>query len=246
MPPSILIYSFAKPSREVNRFGGMKMVLAVLEKENAQMTDFRRFIYSKIEERKLLSVLKLLMKIIRDSTKEDEDDFRDELIKGIMEILEDACNSVLKCENCSTLFRFRHCKNPRDHQTDAIHAIELTCDGCGDYFTFAEDREHVSYFNFNVLRKVDNLRRSGRGLTIKVTLGGLCESALLKVNDGERPVVWIDAYRVFKAEEVQMYWERARAIIKRIKLNTSYDDKFVDGIGYILTTQSELVSQGAL
>ncbi|TLS49306.1 hypothetical protein FE782_25980 [Paenibacillus antri] len=225
------------------------MVLATFEKDNAQLTEFRILIYNKIKDGKLLSVLKLLMKVIRDSTKEDEDDLRDQIIEDIMGILEDASISVLKCENCGTVFRFRHCKNPRDHQAGVIHAIELTCDECGDYFTFAEDREHVSYFNFNVLKKVDVLRRRGRGLTIGVTVGGLVEPALLKVADGERPSVWIDAYQVFKAEDVQMYWERSKAIIKRMKLNTSNGDKCFrveGGVVYALTTQTELVAQDAV
>ncbi|OKP82148.1 hypothetical protein A3848_29490 [Paenibacillus sp. P32E] len=225
------------------------MLLTTLEKEsNAQLTDFKKLISEKVQQGKLLSVLQLLMKITRDLTEEDAEDFRNEFIGDLMELLKDACDSVLKCRNCCTVFRFRHCKNPRDHQNDEIHAIELTCEGCGDYFTFAEDRERVSYFNFNVLKKVDNLRRRGRGLAIKVTLGGLVEPALLKVNNGEWPVVWIDAYQIFKAEDVQVYWERAKAIIKRIKLNTSNGDKCFrvdDGVVYSLTTQTVIVPQEA-
>lgn len=216
------------------------MLLRTFEKEsNTQLADFKKLISEKVQQGKLLSVLKLLLRITRDFTEEDGEDFRSEFIGDLMELLKDVCGSVLRCRNCCTVFRFGHCKNPRDHQNDEIHAIELTCEECGDYFTFAEDRDHVSYFNFNVLKKADNLRRGGRGLTIKITLGGLVEPALLKVNDGERPVVWIDAYQVFKAEEIQMYWDRAKAIIKRMKLNTSSDDKCFrvdNGVIYALTT----------
>lgn len=227
----------------------MNVLLTTLEKEsNTQLTDFKKLISEKVQQGKLLSVLQLLMKLTRELSEEEGEDFRSEFIGNLMKLLKDACDSVLRCRNCCIVFRFRHCINPRDHQNDEIHAIELTCEGCGDYFTFAEDRERVSYFNFNVLKKVDNLRRRGRGLTIKVTLGGLVEPTLLKVNDGERPVVWIDAYQVFKAEDVQMYWEQAKAIVKRIKRNTSLDDKSFqvdDGVVYALTTQTGIVAQDA-
>ncbi|MGX4583047.1 hypothetical protein [Paenibacillus chitinolyticus] len=228
----------------------MNVLLETLEKENhAQLADFKKLISEKVQQGKLLSVFQLLMKMTRDLAEEDGEESGSEFIDDLINLLKDVCSSVLRCRNCSTVFRFRHCKNPRNHQNDEVHAIELTCEGCGDHYTFAEGRERVSYFNFNVLKKVDNLRRGGRGLTIKVTLGGLVGPALLKVNDGERPVVWIDAYQVFKVEEVQVYWERAKAIIKRMKLNTSNGDKCFridDGIVYLLTTQTEVVAKDAV
>lgn len=211
------------------------MSLTTLEKEgNVQLTDFKKLLSENIQQGKMFAVFQLLMKTTRELSEQDDEDFRSEFIVDLMEFLKDVCNSVLKCRNCCTNFQFRHCRNPRDNQNDIIHVIELTCEGCGDCFTFAEDRTSVSYFNFNVLKKVDNLRRRGRGLTIKVTLGGQIIPALLIVKDhSERSVVWIDAYQVFNAEDVQLYWERAKAIIKREKLISSNEKSCIqveDGI----------------
>jgi hypothetical protein len=205
------------------------MAIAAQEKDiDTRVADFSDMIKGMIMEGRLFSVFKNQMELIRERSRyENDDELRDYLINESIILIEKVCSVVLRCESCHVKYRFRHCKNPIENN-QRIHALELTCDGCGECYTFSEDRERVSYFNWNILRKVDDLRRRSRGFTVKVCLGGLYKSALLYIYNDRKPILWIDAYQITKADTVQQYWECSKAFLKQMKLNESTDEECIE------------------
>jgi hypothetical protein len=207
----------------------MYVAIATPEKDyDTRIADYTDMIRGMINEGKLFSIFKCQMKIIRDiSAGDNDDELRDYVIYESINVIEMASNNVLKCQTCQEKYLFRHCKNPGEYN-EVVHAIELTCDGCGDCYTISEERERVSYFNWNVLKKVDDLRRRSRGFTVKVRFGGLNKPALLYVyNDEERPVLWIDAYQITKADAVQPYWDCAKTFVKQMKVGKVTDEECI-------------------
>ncbi len=97
----------------------------------------------------------------------------------------------LNVKTVTKKYQFRHCSNSLDQEP--AHAIELSCDECGDYYTYCEDRDEVSFYNSHVLKKVYNLRIWGKRIKIKLSYHGLSGPAILTFKDArETPTLWID------------------------------------------------------
>ncbi|GLI09305.1 hypothetical protein YDYSG_53370 [Paenibacillus tyrfis] len=216
------------------------MEIATRKKDYDSITaDYTDMIKRMIKEGRLFSVFKTQMEVIRNASNDNKDnELRDYVISESINVIEAVCNDVLRCRRCHEKYLFRHCKNPTENN-EMIHAIELSCDYFGDCFTLSEDRTRVSYFNYNVLKIVEVLRRKSRGFTIKVRLGGMYIPALLYVyNDEEKPILWIDAYQITNADVVQIYWDSAKALVKQMKLGKlkAEDCNLVEGVkSYVLT-----------
>lgn len=122
------------------------------------------------------------------------------------------------CNKCNLTYKFRICTG-LSYKND--NAIELTCEGCGDCYAHSEKRSHFTYLNFGAWREVDNLRKRSRGFTISYRLISSSKKALLFIYDDKeiRPEIWINGYRVFKAEKVRSYWYYSKELIKEWKKN---------------------------
>ncbi|KGA95832.1 hypothetical protein AJ85_18115 [Alkalihalobacillus alcalophilus ATCC 27647 = CGMCC 1.3604] len=160
-----------------------------------------------VSERKVFSVFKTFIRYVRDEITDEKE--REEVLDYAIGILEEACLAVLKCNNCNVPYQFRFFRNP-SAENEEEYALELNCEGCNDYYTFSEGEERISYFNFNVIKKVDNLRRWGRGLKMKMIKNRQGKAALLWMDDNEQPTLLLNVSLVRKPNEVEDIWKKAK------------------------------------
>ncbi|QJD86352.1 hypothetical protein [Cohnella herbarum] len=109
-------------------------------------------------------IFQYFVKEIKNLPKYEPEDQK-EMILEFIKLAHMACNDTWFCPNCLKKYKFRHCFHDL---SKTIHAIEINCDQCGDYFTFTENKDTVSYFNYHVINKVSNLKSWGKGLDIKL------------------------------------------------------------------------------
>ncbi|MNW56908.1 hypothetical protein D3C74_346650 [compost metagenome] len=223
----IPIYYFGKNSYYNNRFGVRTLTLMATEKEKQfQISDYKKLIEKIIKEGSLFSLFKFQTEMIRELTADDEPDFTQKRIIDFLSILKEVTDDCLTCTKCHQPFNFRICTGL---SFEADNAIELTCNGCGDCFTHSEQRSHVTYFNFEAWREVDNLRKRSRGFTISYRLINSPKKALLYIYDNKemRPELWINGYRIFETEEVKSYWNYSKDLMKKWKKNEEPQAAFI-------------------
>ncbi|MEK3852663.1 MULTISPECIES: hypothetical protein [Paenibacillus] len=198
------------------RFGVRIMTLMTTEKEKQfQIADYKNLIEKLIKRGSLFTLFKFQTEMIRELTADDPD-FTQNRIVDFLIILKEVTDDCLTCTKCHQPYNFRICTG-LSYEKD--NAIELTCNGCGDCFTHSERRSHVTYFNFEAWREVDNLRKRSRGFTISYRLSYSPKKALLYIYDNKeiRPELWINGYQIFEAEEVKSYWDYSKGLIKQWK-----------------------------
>lgn len=200
------------------------MSQAVIESAFSQfIQEYKKIAESMIKKGLLFTLFKLQTDYIRKQSTGSDEDFVQDKIVELMELLKQVADQHLTCLQCHTAYKFRICSGlSREHD----NAIELTCEVCGDCYSQSEKGEYVSYFNFHAWRQVDELRRRSRGFTVNYTLGSLPEKAVLIIYDDKlkRPELRINGRRVFDPEEVKCYWEYAKRIV-RLRKNGDRVDK---------------------
>ncbi|WP_019638855.1 hypothetical protein [Paenibacillus fonticola] len=203
------------------------MTLMATRKEwKLQITDYKNLIEKLIKRGALFSLFKLQTEMIRELTAADEPDFTQKIIADFLSILKEVTDDCLTCSKCQQPYTFKICTG-LSYEKD--NGIELTCNRCGDCFTHSEKRSHVTYFNFEAWREVDNLRRRCRGFTIIYRLIHSPMKAFLYIYDKKeiRPELWINGYRIFKAEEVKCYWDYSKGLIKQWKKDEELQSSFI-------------------
>jgi hypothetical protein len=223
----IQIYYSGEADYYNTRFGVRIMILMTTEDgKQLQITEYKNLIEKLIKRGSLFALFKFQTKMIRKLTADDGPDFTQKRIVDFLNILKEVTDNFIICTKCNQPYNFRIC-NGLGYQED--NAIELTCNRCGDCFTQSEQKSHVTYFNFEVWREVDHLRKRSRGLTISYRLSYAPKKALLFIYDNKemRPELWINGYQIFKAEEVNSYWSYSKKLIEQWKKDEELQSVFI-------------------
>ncbi|KOR87545.1 hypothetical protein [Paenibacillus solani] len=201
-------------------------LIAVGNKNHFRITEYKNLIRKLIKRGSLFALFKFQTEMIRELTADDEPDFTQKRIVDFLSILKEVTDDCLTCMKCQQPYNFRICTG-LSYEKD--NAIELTCSGCGGCFTHSEKRSHVTYFNFETWREVENLRKRSRGFTISYRLSYSPKKALLYIYDNKemRPELWINGNRIFEAEEVKSYWDYSKGLIKQWKMNEELQPVFI-------------------
>ncbi|THF84569.1 hypothetical protein [Cohnella fermenti] len=127
---------------------------------------------------------------------------------------EAAIRENVRCPHCRGEYAFRYWTSLAGDELE--HTIELICRPCGDFLTLAESRDAVASFNSRVVRRVYHLERRGAELLIEAGYGDLPAKASLMWDAARKaPKLWINLNRVRDADEVSLFWNRARKELRR-------------------------------
>jgi transcription elongation factor Elf1 len=188
----------------------------IAEEQDEAILNFMGLAKRKFENGSFFKLYQFILSHVRET--EEDETTREELISFLIKTFERVLTKDTECPHCNSHYNFSHIVLKK-----GWHCIEISCDPCGDYFTFSEEKESGSYFNIKVISKISSLNRRGKGLSIKTFRGDHSQIARLSwEREKEIPTLWINIEQVRKADEVAAYWKQSKKeIMKRNCLATS-------------------------